>query len=57
MVVMVTDLSEKIDLTGRLYLGLEQIENCMEFSALIPQVRTNFGRPALYDWCFEALKC
>jgi predicted fused transcriptional regulator/phosphomethylpyrimidine kinase len=42
MVVMVTDLSEKIDMTGRLYLGLEQIESCMEFSALIPQVRTNF---------------
>ncbi len=36
------DLSEKIDMTGRLYLGLEQIESCMEFSALIPQVRTNF---------------
>jgi len=36
------DLSEKIDMTGRLYLGLEQIESCMEFSSLIPEVRTNF---------------
>jgi hydroxymethylpyrimidine/phosphomethylpyrimidine kinase len=36
------DLGEKINMTGRLYLGLEQIESCMEFSALIPQVRTNF---------------
>jgi len=42
MVVMVTDLSEKIDMIGRLHLGLEQVESCMEFSALIPQVRTNF---------------
>jgi len=39
---MIMDLSEKIEMTGRLYLGLEQIESCMEFSALIPQVRTNF---------------
>ena len=38
---MVMNLSEKIDMTGRLYLGLEQIESCMEFSSLIPQVRTN----------------
>jgi len=29
-------------MTERLYLGLEQIESCMEFSALIPLVRTNF---------------
>lgn len=36
------DLNEKIDMTGRLYLALEQIENCEEFSALIPEVRTNF---------------
>lgn len=36
------DLSEKVDMVGRLYLGLEQIESCMEFSSLIPQVRTNF---------------
>lgn len=36
------DLNEKIDMIGRLYLGLEQIEECMEFSALIPEVRTNF---------------
>jgi hydroxymethylpyrimidine/phosphomethylpyrimidine kinase len=36
------DLSEKVDMIGRLYLGLEQIKSCMEFSALIPQVRTNF---------------
>ena len=36
------DLSEKIDMTGRLYLGLEQIESCIEFSSLIPEVRTNF---------------
>lgn len=36
------DLSEKIDMIGRLYLGLEQIEECTEFSALIPEVRTNF---------------
>ncbi|MDY9927869.1 thiamine-phosphate synthase family protein [Methanosarcina sp.] len=36
------DLNEKIDMVGRLYLALEQIENCMEFSALIPEVRTNF---------------
>jgi len=36
------DLSEKIDMIGRLHIGLDQIENCMEFSALIPQVRTNF---------------
>ncbi|WP_269851885.1 thiamine-phosphate synthase family protein [Methanosarcina horonobensis] len=35
-------LNEKIDMTGRLYLALEQIENCEEFSALIPEVRTNF---------------
>lgn len=36
------DLNEKIDMTGRLYLALEQIENCKEFSVLIPEVRTNF---------------
>lgn len=36
------DLDEKIDMIGRLYLGLEQIEECVEFSALIPEVRTNF---------------
>lgn len=36
------DLNEKIDMIGRLYLGLEQIEDCKEFSALIPEVRTNF---------------
>ncbi|RXA19896.1 phosphomethylpyrimidine kinase [Methanosarcina sp. MSH10X1] len=36
------DLNEKIDMIGRLYLGLEQIEECAEFSALIPEVRTNF---------------
>lgn len=36
------DLNEKIDMIGRLYLGLEQIEDCEEFSALIPEVRTNF---------------
>jgi hydroxymethylpyrimidine/phosphomethylpyrimidine kinase len=36
------DLNEKIDMVGRLYLALEQIENCEEFSALIPEVRTNF---------------
>ena len=36
------DLNEKIDMIGRLYLGLEQIEECKEFSALIPEVRTNF---------------
>ncbi len=36
------DLNEKIDMIGRLYLGLEQIEECVEFSALIPEVRTNF---------------
>lgn len=29
-------------MVGRLYLALEQIENCEEFSALIPEVRTNF---------------
>ena len=29
-------------MTGRLYLGLEQIESCIEFSSLIPEVRTNF---------------
>jgi thiamine-phosphate diphosphorylase len=39
---MIMDLSEKIDMTGRLYLGIEQIESCMELSALITQVRTNF---------------
>jgi thiamine-phosphate diphosphorylase len=39
---MIMELSEKINMTGRLYLGLEQIENCKEFSALIPEVRTNF---------------
>jgi hydroxymethylpyrimidine/phosphomethylpyrimidine kinase len=38
----VIDLNEKIDMIGRLYLGLEQIEDCEEFSALIPEVRTNF---------------
>lgn len=36
------DLKEKVDVIGRLYLGLEQIEECAEFSALIPEVRTNF---------------
>lgn len=36
------NLNEKIDMIGRLYLGLEQIENCIEFSSLIPEVRTNF---------------
>ncbi|WP_410509660.1 thiamine-phosphate synthase family protein [Methanosarcina hadiensis] len=36
------DLNEKIDMTGRLYLALEQLESCEEFSALIPEVRTNF---------------
>jgi len=36
------DLNEKIYMVGRLYLALEQIENCEEFSALIPEVRTNF---------------
>ena len=36
------DLSEKVNMIGRLYLGLEQIEECPEFSALIPEVRTNF---------------
>ncbi|AKB50746.1 Phosphomethylpyrimidine kinase [Methanosarcina barkeri str. Wiesmoor] len=36
------DLNEKVDMIGRLYLGLEQIEDCKEFSALIPEVRTNF---------------
>lgn len=36
------DLNEKADMIGRLYLGLEQIEECAEFSALIPEVRTNF---------------
>lgn len=36
------DLNEKVDMVGRLYLALEQIENCTEFSALIPEVRTNF---------------
>lgn len=36
------DLNEKIDMVGRLYLGLEKIEDCKEFSALIPEVRTNF---------------
>ncbi|MGB9941059.1 thiamine-phosphate synthase family protein [Methanosarcina sp.] len=36
------DLKEKIDMIGRLYLGLEQIEECAEFSVLIPEVRTNF---------------
>jgi len=36
------DLNEKIDMVGRLYLALEQIENCTEFSSLIPEVRTNF---------------
>lgn len=36
------DLDEKIDMIGRLYLGLEQIEDCEEFSSLIPEVRTNF---------------
>jgi len=38
----VMDLNEKADMIGRLYLGLEQIEECAEFSALIPEVRTNF---------------
>jgi thiamine-phosphate diphosphorylase len=38
----IMDLNEKIDMIGRLYLGLEQIEDCEEFSALIPEVRTNF---------------
>jgi thiamine-phosphate diphosphorylase len=38
----IMDLNEKIDMIGRLYLGLEQIEECVEFSALIPEVRTNF---------------
>ncbi len=36
------DLNEKIDMMGRLYLALEQIESCKEFSFLIPEVRTNF---------------
>ena len=36
------DLNEKIDMVGRLYLALEQIESCKEFSSLIPEVRTNF---------------
>jgi len=36
------DINEKIDMIGRLYLALEQIENCKAFSALIPEVRTNF---------------
>lgn len=36
------DLNEKIDMMGRLYLALEQIEGCEEFSSLIPEVRTNF---------------
>ncbi len=36
------DLNEKVDMIGRLYLGLEQIEECAEFSVLIPEVRTNF---------------
>lgn len=36
------DLNEKADMIGRLYIGLEQIEECAEFSALIPEVRTNF---------------
>lgn len=39
---VVMDINEKIDMVGRLYLALEQIENCKEFSALIPEVRTNF---------------
>lgn len=38
----IMDLNEKIDMIGRLYMGLEQIEDCAEFSALIPEVRTNF---------------
>jgi hydroxymethylpyrimidine/phosphomethylpyrimidine kinase len=38
----IMDLNEKIDMIGRLYLGLEQIEDCAEFSVLIPEVRTNF---------------
>jgi len=38
----IMDLNEKVDMIGRLYLGLEQIEECAEFSVLIPEVRTNF---------------
>jgi thiamine-phosphate diphosphorylase len=34
-------LNEKIYMIGRLYLGLEQIEDCEEVSTLIPKVRTN----------------
>jgi hydroxymethylpyrimidine/phosphomethylpyrimidine kinase len=39
---VIMDLNEKVDMVGRLYLALEHIENCTEFSALIPEVRTNF---------------
>lgn len=40
--LIIIELNEKIDMTGRLYLALEQIESCKEFSDLIPDVRTNF---------------
>jgi Uncharacterized conserved protein len=36
-----TDLSTRIDMTGRMMIALEEIEACREFAALIPEVRTN----------------
>ncbi|WAC04123.1 MAG: phosphomethylpyrimidine kinase [Methanoregula sp.] len=41
------DLATEIDMIGRMMIALEEIEACMEFVALIPEVRTNmvFAQP------------
>ncbi len=41
------DLTNEIDMFGRMTIGLEEIEACREFVSLIPEVRTNlvFAQP------------
>jgi hydroxymethylpyrimidine/phosphomethylpyrimidine kinase len=41
------DLSTEIDMMGRMMIALAAIEECREFTALIPEVRTNlvYARP------------
>lgn len=41
------DLATEIDMFGRMIIALEEIEACREFTALIPEVRTNmvFAHP------------
>jgi predicted fused transcriptional regulator/phosphomethylpyrimidine kinase len=40
-------IEEDIEMYGRMFIALEQIEGCQEFAALIPEVRTNlvYARP------------